>query len=1152
MGLYSGETVVDLAGAQQAGYVVTTSNGRVAQLLLRDQQSRPSINVRYFQPPRRNASGSFFGGLMSVFGGGGLLKDVTAVRTRQLHSRGPSDVIVASEHGAFQHWQISWSDGPTFVEEQSAGESMESAAKFQLDQKVPSAIQSVKLVDISFKPKSVRGRNDESGKENYTPDMIGLLLVAGLSYTSYAICAIDRTTDGEFSFDRMILLDSYGAPLQSDDWWKPRICIPASSQTAVVLFAKAIIPVSIATLLGAADSNGNVAPFQDTVYLKDTDGTHIVGVFTEGLETTVGSSIVLFISQLGPLQMVANEPRDMRLAIQRHPISIQSKIEQVVLYGHKPSNPFDLSRRPESSFSREDVEAAAIEVSDNILSCNYSDLAPNPVAMESSLQRRGQFIEALAHHMKDAYPGLSRVTKWKLCWNGEKLATAREIWQLYMQQMEKGKGQSARMFLVPELVELLNESVRTLPEGSEAGRIDQLRQFFFRDVAHVGYVVTWTYGAIHHLAEKLGYDSGGPLFELAMDANDVVCQGLDAAYGYRTENAWLYGLGGEELKDGVLQSGYEGLPEFWTATYQGASKLAQLLEGTQSMLMIEREDAEGDDRQPTDSAIMVAQNTPRLFAAWARLLDERYRWLATISDPEYQKEYHNTRPKYLAMRTTLLERLSKIDQAVPGMDLAEGLEDMKALTKLIQERSQQLAADMLSQDQRPPGEVVDKERERLQKKEKTAAEIVKLEERIGNYCAKHGYAFTNPYFSSIVEKQHFGTLLAQADKYCNEVGNFLHAEPSRRQLAWIHDVTKESDFTRAGQTLMDLATTSQSKAWDRSVELAFAKLAVLAGDEETSVNSQTQADGQPRLPLWGRCASRHAHTSTLLSIQHRLWEHVRHLTYASLDSEGEVQLLMETLGRKLKVARRNALHSLLEQDMEMLVQDQTLNAELLVDVLTTMTRTPADREDNDISGLEFYYALLAVQNDDELSPERKDTLAKMIWRRAMLADDDPLDWSTVNHELSHTRMSDADVKDMLRQTTLYRTMAEGYRHQHTDHHSRNQGDADQGDSMDTESDHYDNITFMNDMPVTNPRDCLIAGTTSEDWLARFGEDKQDLAEPFADECRVENDLLASLITEDDLIKWWEACKATALEDVGASNKTQEVLENGAPLEPRGG
>ena len=1146
MGLYSGETILDIEDAHHAGFIVTTSNGRVAQLQLRDAQSRPSVNVEYFRSGARATSGGLFGGIMNVFGSGGLMKDVTAVHIQPSDARGPANVIVASEHASFQNWRLTWSESPSLVSEANIGESMEEAALSQLQAHLPGSIQSTQLVDVAFiSEPSNEDSSSQSDGSNSTP-LVGLVRVVGPSFTSYAVSAINAGPNGDLHFGRMTLLDCYAAPLSSDASWKPHLAVPSSSRTAFAVFEKAVVLASLNGIESRTLPRGQQKTFQDVLYLKDEEEFCLSGLQPESSNSKRNESpIVLFVRGSGVLRVMAKD--NFINAERRHQFSIKSRLEQVVLYSSKPSNPLNLARAPDTGFNRREVEEAALVISHSILTTEYPSLATHLTSMSTNLLRRAQALERLAKHVKDTYPELSRLAKWHLRWDAEKMATARELWNIYDKRNAINTKGIRRRVLLPEITELIQSNL-SQERTSHFTNIDTLREFFLIDIPRTHYLLTWTYSAIHGLAREFGVSESDNLMEVVLDATHMIYSGLKTAFDFRVDNAWLYNLEKEDMDaNGLLQAGYAGLDEFWTSTYATTGKIRELAQSAQDLVVSIFDKCTKEERTPPQVALEIAERNVDLIESWCRAYEERCRWCAASSDPKIVEEGQGLRVKCDDTRGDLIVRLAWLDQTFRGMELAEKLMDMVSLTKLVRDESQELFHASEKLNEATPGETIGVEREREQQLEQTNDAVRQLEERIARYCRTYGYTFTNKYYGAIVEKHAFGTLIEQNKDYRKELRDFLHKDPIRRPLAWINDIIADQKYSTASDSLIQLATGGEPKAWNRGVDLGFAKLSLLAADEQTLAETSTD-DDRAVASLWQQNLIRHDNTKLLLKIESHLWEHVRDLTYNALDGEGMVQLLMESLGTKLTSNAHNALLTLLERSFDALVNDQALGAEALVDILTLMDSRPADREDADISGKEHYFALLAIKHDDNLSKARKDILSRLVWRRALLGDDDRTNWKSINKTLREQRLRDDDVNQLLRQTVAYHTLLEGYRLtlEHDPSAAQSMSPRNAADSVnDTDvemsasraepatEDDRPPLSFMCDQPTPDPRDCTNAGARISDWTERFGEDREDLAEPIAAECREEGEWLVKLIDEQEIVGWWNSCRELARADAMA-------------------
>ncbi|KAH0008021.1 hypothetical protein KCU78_g11465, partial [Aureobasidium melanogenum] len=112
--LSGGETVIRLDSADHAGFIVTLSSGRIAQMSLIDDQGRPKISAHFLRSTEAASSGGLFGSLKNVLGVGPWKRDIVSVCTRPLPARREIQAIAATETGQIYTWHLAWSGQPTF------------------------------------------------------------------------------------------------------------------------------------------------------------------------------------------------------------------------------------------------------------------------------------------------------------------------------------------------------------------------------------------------------------------------------------------------------------------------------------------------------------------------------------------------------------------------------------------------------------------------------------------------------------------------------------------------------------------------------------------------------------------------------------------------------------------------------------------------------------------------------------------------------------------------------------------------------------------------------------------------------------------------------------------------------------------------------
>ncbi|KAK8215226.1 hypothetical protein M8818_002238 [Zalaria obscura] len=269
--LFSGETVTDITSADHAGFILTLSSGRIAQISLRDTQGKPKVTAQFLRSNDAANSSGLFGGIKSVLGVGAWKRDVVGVRTRTLGSRGQMQVIAGTESAQLQVWDLAWSGQSTFkgsidfkplLQDQLA--TLGSAEK---------QVQ-VQLLDLAILPDRVQG--DEVTIVGQAPPMDLLLLAQIGSQTTPDYVLVEVALVGkEARLERVTPArrDSNAEVHQMDER-RPRLMLPNPGHTAFIVFEQKIMVVAIppedtspeAQLL--MESSRLQEAFQDTIHLR--------------------------------------------------------------------------------------------------------------------------------------------------------------------------------------------------------------------------------------------------------------------------------------------------------------------------------------------------------------------------------------------------------------------------------------------------------------------------------------------------------------------------------------------------------------------------------------------------------------------------------------------------------------------------------------------------------------------------------------------------------------------------------------------------------------------------------------------------------------------------------------------------------------------
>lgn len=238
--------------------------------------------------------------------------------------------------------------------------------------------------------------------------------------------------------------------------------------------------------------------------------------------------------------------------------------------------------------------------------------------------------------------------------------------------------------------------------------------------------------------------------------------------------------------------------------------------------------------------------------------------------------------------------------------------------------------------------------------------------------------------------------------------NYLDSTAGCKKLGWINSVVNERKFTKAGETLLQIAITEETNLWNKKVECSLSKLAFMAlekndGDLASVKSSEKTTNDQLKL----------------VRIQETLYAHMKPSWYNALDQKAAVDIAMGHYGRET-TKNTPALRQLLERAFEALTNSYAMEAEQLIDALTLMDQVQSVSPEDDISGQEYFMALQALKSSGLATKQRDhfDTTLKIIWRRCLLRDD----WEVMNQT---GKKADEATQKELEGTILFKTIKLG-------------------------------------------------------------------------------------------------------------------------------
>jgi nuclear pore complex protein Nup133 len=1010
-GMLSGESVVQILNAEPAGFVLAFSSGRLAYMNVRDGQGRPNISVQFLRGTTAGGGG-IFGSLRNALSSSSWRGDLAAARAGPALKPGERDVVTATSKGRLQAWNLHRGGHYSLQAEAEVRESIVQAMKETNPALTSFLLETFEIMDFAFAPTPISGNGLPAGDTGAHLLLLTSLSGRGASYYAVVQVVLQR---GTLEIGMVRHIRSYTTPINRTASAKPRLHLPRPALVAFIVFDRAVIVASMARQQDSpesqllADRYLLTESFEDVVDFRADSGVEITGSGMEeeyqapmhGIEDSKSKrhkakfpAAVLLVKGGGIIRVAATDPS--KLADPGAPqVTAKSKLEQAVFFGTQENNPLDFSGRAEVQFTAEEVGAAALALSQDVLSSSTQYIPSLPASIDEHLRRRAAALHNLAAHLKDMNVTLDRLTRWKLLWDAEKVAGATVVWNRYDESMRE-KPLGHKDGLVTEIVEYIAEEEKTEPHA-EAGELDRARHWFIHDIARLQIAIPWAYQAV-----KINYQEGLKNHAMVMrsvsEADDFVSGALEGAFSFREANLGLYGLHNEELENGILKTGYDGLPEFWTSTHL-VSETAKKLTDLAFSLAKEYWHTTGGEGIPDAELVnKVRKENVQLVDLCTRSTVERLRWLLAQEDRKIRNQGEHLTIAHIRTQEVQIYRLAEVDLVGPAIKLAEKHKVFPTLVALVVEELHRTDGVLNAM-------IVNHEDEAAIAELTRRREVLK--EQFGDYYKLFGTSFANALYKYYVSRGELFALLHDNDEHQQYLTNFLRSKPEYAKVAWIHEVSREKDFDRAAKTLLDLGLRKERDLWSKKVELSIGKLARLAG------KSYSEAGGL-LIPDGGLTELEETQKQlSLIDIQDRVFSHIYPAISAAIDEKAEVQLALEVYGNKSLVGKE-AFSRLLEENMDRLVTHQALDALSLIDLLTLMGENTKPEEPGAIDGEEFYLALQALKSST-LDKEERSLTERVIWRRCMLRDD----WSAINNT---DLKDDQQVSDQLRRTALYATL----------------------------------------------------------------------------------------------------------------------------------
>ncbi|KAL5332250.1 Non-repetitive/WGA-negative nucleoporin C-terminal-domain-containing protein [Aspergillus crustosus] len=998
-GMLSGEHATDIVNSEPSGVMVTFSSGRVAHITVRDSQGKPAVTVSFLRNPSSYPTSGFLGGLKNALGSGFWRKNIAAVRAGISCQRGQRDVVIVTSAGLFEIWDTHWNNGTLLKRQFDTEELLRRALAVH----IPNGIADceVRVWDLAYLASKLEtvDSQDTAGQSWQVSVLVGL----HSGSNTRGVFVVQLSLSGNAHILSVHPISFQPFPTGSGDP-RPRLFIPRPCETAFIVIGRSIKILSLAGVESTPSSqllidNGQAQAFFDSINLRSGKTYEVLGSGCEHqAEGNAIAACLLMIRDFGVVrittlsrQITANSPEIVQ-------VTAQHKLEQAVFYGTMLGNPLDLSSKGDLDFHIEEIEEATLRICQGLLQSTSEFIPTAAISIDQNLKLRAKALDDLSRLLLEHNKILDRRIWWELLWGAEKLAAQRAIWKL--EEKARASNTSDPTFLT-HVLGLMSEKFKTKPVRPD-DLSDPVRSWFLYDTYRMEHLVPW----IFHATKPQKGDVPKQMRRLSghiLEASELSLAVLETAFKYRDEHASQFGIGDGYLEEGVLITGYGGLPEFWTSQSISYSETGHLLdcelEGCRAWIQATTS-SEASDQQ---IARKIAQNSARHIRILSRMQSERTRWLSAQKDQKLLDEAIAIKQAHIKQRRWQLFKLAGIGHLADAINLAEEFRDMTALVELVIEL----------QDQNKDGMLVEEAEDVPTGIQYAFSE---LDRRITQYFEKFGEAWADAFLSRQISMGQSGILFSMK-KFQPFITRFLHKHQSYSKLSWINDVIGEYDYSRAAKTLESLAVEREQDIWNHRVELSLAKLANLAIWER-------HAPSDPR-PLQTDI-KRLEGFAEMGAVQEVIHGYISPVLQGAIDQKAALELAVEHFANST-TQDRPSLHDLLREALARVVLRQVMSLDQLVDLLTLMdSGRDSGTGQNEFSGNEFHLALRVIRLGDYVN--RYDlnyrlALQKLVWRRCMMRDD----WDAIGKAIEHMG-SESDA--LVLTTSLFRTLDMCFRDEH--------------------------------------------------------------------------------------------------------------------------
>ena len=1006
-GLMAGETVEELVNTEPSGFVLSLRSGRVAHLTVRDQMGRPGIGIQFLRNHLK-ASVGIFGSIRNVFGAD--RRKGTPIIKAADSKKGQRTVVVATEDAELEVWSTNLSVGNELKNWFSFKAELLDALR-----PISPDMTDFKILDLDL------STTPSTASDNSDGQLTPLMVLVSMQKDQQINYFLVEMLVGQHAKVKVVHpLSCYSSATSIQRSWRPRLLVSGIQPMAYILFEAAVVLFSLVKIQESPSSQllmerqALPEPFQDCIRFREATTYKVIGYALETNETQ--SSLLFGVQGFGIVKLTSrlsdNKEIDVDEADEQDRISAKSKIEQAVFFGTIKQNPLDLNKA-DRSFPAEEIEAAAMEITSEILSSSSTHLPKSAPSIDMQMRLRAKALDDLAEHLMSHYASaIPRSARFQLLLQAEKLAAAQAIWRVQEEIQRKYPMADREMPYLDFTLRALHETRQKYPDA-EKGEKDRVRHWLVNSVKNVGHLMSELVSCIPEL-EPMDVTDPKVVADYFKEAVDLWIAAYTAVFKFREDNAALYGLGDEVFKNGVLLEGFPvDIAHPWSSSPEPLRFSQRLIydickflnmwwdfaHGRNKKKKIPVDD-EGTPYEPPSKTLLreLASRLPTQVELFSRLVfEESIQAKCHLKLDE--KDSDALKDEIKNIDREVQDRLGQALQAISlfnkkgAIHLGEKLKYYADLVTMHYEYYKQLIADTAAD----PSSA-----------EKNQRELEEMQDQAESYYKRFGKGWAFAVYSQMLIDGECGSLLvkSQEDQQKQDFLTwFFKIAPIAHQqlgkLSWIHDVISNDNYERAESTLGEVAAEEGDDVWNKKTELAIAKLAGLAADEGTGIIRDPKAydDGL-----------------SMIAVQEQVYSHIMASVGAALDEKAAIELAQETFAVRV-VAKSPALKRQLKQLLKSLLRQVPLAAEDLVDLLTLIDPIEwvgLPEEDPDVSGEEFALALQVVDLSG-LSSNKQDDLRASIWRRAMIRDD----WLALNETGGK---DDQRVEEEMQQSSLYRAL----------------------------------------------------------------------------------------------------------------------------------